>query len=119
MTSRNYNVGNEPPRVTWTVVRGDTASFKVYVTDDARIPLEIPSWDIEMEFKRNGTIITTTTPEQDADDLEGEFTVSLTSSQTRILETNDIFDIQLSAPGTVWTVAQGKMFIIDDVTDVP
>jgi hypothetical protein len=119
MASRNYNVGNEPPQVVWTVVRGDTASFKVYVTDDARLPLDLSVWAIEMEFKRNGVIITSTTPAQDEDDLEGEFTVSLTANQTRILNTGDVFDIQLSAPERVWTVAQGKMFVIDDVTDVP
>lgn len=119
MASRNYNVGNEPPQVVWTVVRGDTAAFKVYVTDDARLPLDLSVWTIEMEFKRNGVIITSTTPAQDEDDLEGEFTVSLAANQTRILETDDVFDIQLSAPDKVWTVAQGKMFVIDDVTDVP
>ena len=119
MASRNYDIGNEPPRVAWTVVRGDTASFKAYVSDDARMPLNIPDWTIQMEIKRGGSIITSTTPEQDADDLDGEFTVSLTAAQTRILETGDIFDIQLSAPQTVWTVCQGSMVIIEDVTDRP
>ncbi len=119
MAGRKYNVGNEPPQVVWTVVRGDTASFKVYVTDDARLPLDLSVWSIEMEFKRGNTLITSTTPIQDPDDLEGEFTVSLTDSQTRILNTGDIFDIQLSAPEKVWTVAQGSMYIIEDVTDRP
>lgn len=117
MATRNYDVGNQPPQVTWTVVRGDTASFKVYVTDDARLPLDIPSWTIDMDFKRDGSLITSTTPFQDPDDLEGEFTVSLTAAQTEILQTNDVFDIQLSAPDIVWTVAQGSMVIIEDVTD--
>jgi hypothetical protein len=119
MASRNYDIGNEPPRVAWTVVRGDTASFKAYVTDDARMPLNIPDWTIKMEIKRNGVLITSTTPAQDADDLEGEFTVSLTAAQTRIMNTGDVFDIQLSAPQTVWTVCQGSMIIIEDVTDRP
>jgi hypothetical protein len=119
MASRNYDIGNAPPSVVWTVVRGDTASFKAYVTDDARMPLNIPDWNISMEIKRNGTIVASITPAQDADDLEGEFTVSLTAAQTRILETKDVFDIQLSAPETVWTVCQGSMVIIEDVTDRP
>lgn len=121
MASRQYDVGNEPPQVVWTIVRGDTASFKVYVTDDARQPLVIGDWTIEMEFKRSGTLVTSTTPIQDPDDLDGEFTVFLTKDQTRILETGDIFDIQLSTSGDalVWTVAQGSMNVIDDVTDVP
>ncbi len=129
--SSGYSVGNTPPRVTWTVVRGDTAAFKVYVTDDAKQPLNIPDWNIEMEIKRpnlpinkgiitdDATLIFTLTPEADPDDLAGEFTVSLTAEQSGELETGDIFDIELSNVGreTVWTVAQGSMIILEDVTN--
>ena len=73
-----------------------------------------------MEFRRtdeDGTLVTTVYPEADADDLDGEFTVSMTSEQSQLLETNDLFDIQLSDATRVWTVAKGKMIIIEDVTD--
>jgi hypothetical protein len=127
--ARGYNVGNVPPQVAWTVVRGDTAAFKVYVTDDAKSALTIPDWTISMKIKRpnlaknlgiitdDATVVLTLSPLADSDDLAGEFTVSLTAAQSLILQTGDIFDIQLSQPGTVWTVAQGKMIIIEDVTD--
>ena len=36
--SQSYAVGYEPPTVTWTVVKGDTASFRVYVTDNDKNP---------------------------------------------------------------------------------
>ena len=121
MASRSYDIGVEPPQLRWTVMRGDTASFKSYVTDDGRQSLNIPDWTIQMEIKRNGTQILSMNPVQDADDLEGEFTVFLTASETRILETGDVFDIQLSLPQDqlVWTVAQGSMIILEDVTDRP
>lgn len=124
MASRNYDIGNEPPQVVWTLVRGDTASFKAYVTDDARLPLDLSVWDIEMEIKRgapDATLIISSTPAPDADDLPGEFTVFLTAAETRILETNDVFDIQLSNAGDnlVWTVAQGKIVVVEDITDRP
>jgi hypothetical protein len=126
-----YSVGNTPPRVTWTVVRGDTAAFKVYVTDDAKLPLDLEDWTIDMEIKRPNTaqqipamtdaatLILTLTPAQDPDDAAGEFTVSLTAEESTELETGDIFDIELSTSGrgTVWTVAQGSMVIIEDVTN--
>jgi hypothetical protein len=126
-----YNVGNPPPRVIWTVVRGDTAAFKVYATDDERVPLNIPDWSIDMKIKRPNsaanlgvitdaaTLILTLSPEQDADDGPGEFTVSLTAAESLILNTGDIFDVQLSTPQNqiVWTVAQGSMVILEDVTD--
>jgi hypothetical protein len=64
------------------------------------------------------TLLFTLTPTQDADDLDGEFTVSLTATQTATLQTNDIFDIEVSLPGDaiVWTVAQGKLIVLEDVT---
>ena len=115
--ARNYNVGNIPPQVTWTVVRGDTAAFRVYVTDDNREPLTIADWDIEMDINRDEVTIVTLTPEALDNDGAGEFTVFLTAAQSELLETGDVFDIQLSDPTRVWTVAQGSMVIIEDVTD--
>ena len=128
--SDNYSIGATPPYVSWTVVRGDTASFRVYVTDDNKDPLTIADWDISMQIKRptapvtpgkitdNATLLFTLVPAADPDDDPGEFTVSLTAAQTATLETNDIFDIELSLPQDeiVWTVAQGKMIILEDVT---
>lgn len=121
MASRSYDIGSEPPQLAWTLVRGDTASFKAYVADDTRQPLNIPDWTIQMEIKRNGVLVLSTTPAADADDLEGEFTVSLSSGETRILETGDVFDIQVSNAGDniVWTVAQGSVKVIEDITDRP
>lgn len=132
-TSRNSkisNIGAKPPFLNWTIVRGDTASFKVYTTDDAKQPLNIPDWTIAMKVKRPnnqtdlGTITDTATlifnlyPAADPDDLPGEFTVFLEASQSLILQTGDIFDIQLSqGTSIVWTVAQGTVTVIEDVTD--
>jgi hypothetical protein len=124
-----YNIGSIPPQIAWTVVSGDTASFKVYVTDDARQPLNIPDWTLAMQIKRpnipstsgviteDSTLIFAITPYQGPGDTAGEFTVALNNIQTELLQTGDFFDIQLSKPGTVWTVAQGKMIMIEDVTD--
>ena len=130
-SASSYDVGNRPPIVNWTVVRGDTASFRVYVTDDAKQPLNIPDWDISMKIKRpnsstdagvitdNATLVMTLSPAADVDDAPGEFTVNLTADESVQLETGDIFDIQLSTDNNliVWTVAQGKMIILEDVTD--
>lgn len=124
-----YNVGAKPPTVKWTVVRGDTSAFKVYVTDDQQSPLIIEDWNIAMKIKRpNNTAdlgvitddaitIMALSPAADEDDLTGEFTVRLAAEESHNLETGDIFDIELSTPDTVWTVAQGSMIILEDVTD--
>lgn len=130
-TRKNYLVGNLPPLVTWTVVRGDSASFRVYATDDAKQPLDIVEWVIDMEIKRPttpqstpfmtdaATIILTLTPEITGLDGPGEFTVTLAPDESVLLQTGDIFDIELSQDITnrVWTVAQGSMIIIEDVTN--
>jgi hypothetical protein len=70
------------------------------------------------EITDTATLLYTLTPIQDADDLIGEFTVSLTAQETSTLQTNDIFDIEVSLPqdAIVWTVAQGKLIVLEDVT---
>lgn len=130
-TASSYDIGNNPPEVRWTVVRGDTAAFRVYVTDDEKQALTIADWNIEMKVKRpnnsadagvitdEATTILTLYPAPDSDDQPGEFTVKLAASESQILETGDIFDIELSLDqdALVWTVAQGRMIILEDVTD--
>lgn len=129
--TRRADVGNKPPQILWTIVRGDTASFIVYVADDARVPLVLSDWSIAMEIKRpndasNAGIITdlSTTvlnlvPFRNESDPAGEFTVSLSATESALLETGDIFDIQVStlANDIVWTVAQGSINVIKDVTN--
>ncbi len=127
----SYDIGNAPPTVVWTVVRGDTSGFKVYVTDDAKVPLILKGvgseWDIAMKIKRPtstpgiitdaATLVLNLYPVADEDDLVGEFTVWLTAAESVQLQTGDIFDIQVSDPTRVWTVAQGSLKILEDVTD--
>lgn len=115
--SNVYDLGSVPPQIVWTVVRGDTASFRIFVADDAKVPILVSEWTIKADIKRAGSVIVSLTPEQKDTDGEGEFTVSLTDSESELLETDDVFDIQLSSDTYVWTVAQGKMNIIEDVTD--
>jgi hypothetical protein len=87
------------------------------VTDDARQPLNIPDWNIKIDFERFGEDVFILYPEQSESDGPGEFVVSITANQSEMLQTDDVFDIQLSDPTRVWTVAQGKMFVIEDVTE--
>lgn len=128
----SYSIGNIPPRVSWTIVRGDTAAFRVYVTDDDKQPLELVDWNIAMQIKRpnavdpnnlgvitdNATEVLSLVPLPTSDDGPGEFTVSLAASESMILQSGDIFDIELSLPGDqlVWTVAQGYVVVLEDVT---
>lgn len=125
--SSSYSVGLTPPDVKWTIVRGDTAAFRVYVTDDAKYPLNIPDWTILMEIKRPNTkpgdftddavTIVTLEPVQTEQDGAGEFTVSLTAAESVLLQTGDVFDIELRDASRVWTVARGSMVVIEDITN--
>ena len=119
----SYALGAAPPEIRWTVVRGDSAAFRVYVTNDVREPLYLEDWQIKMDIYRPSTdnIIVSLSPEPvEFQDTEGSFTVNLTSVQSELLETGDIFDIQLTellSEGRVWTVAKGSMVILEDVTE--
>jgi hypothetical protein len=113
----SYNIGAAPPSVVWTVVRGDTAAFRVYVTDEDRVPLTISEWNIAMDIVRPpSTLVVSITPEVTVDDEDGEFTVSLSAGESEDLETGDIFDIQLSDATRVWTVCKGTITVVEDVT---
>jgi hypothetical protein len=121
-----YDIGDAPPLVKWTIVKGDTVAFRIYVTDDAKNALVISDWTIAARFRRPdiennfdqdsaGTVFTIT-PAPDAGDGDGEFTVKLTSVQSAQLKTGDVFDVQLSDATRVWTVARGQMVVLEDVT---
>jgi hypothetical protein len=123
----SYSIGSAPPTVNWTIVKGDSAGFRVYVTDDNKDPLDISEWTIEMEIKRPtvaGNLndadpagVLNLTPVALAEDGDGEFTVSLTSTQSKSLNTGDIFDIELRDASRVWTVARGVLTVIEDITN--
>jgi hypothetical protein len=121
-SQKDVAIGSEPPQSVWTIVRGDTASFRMYVQDDTGTPIDISEATLAMDFYRESSTsnpVLQITPEVDPDDGPGEFTVYLASYETEILETDDQFDIQLSYdPGKaiVWTVLQGKIKIIEDFT---
>jgi hypothetical protein len=129
-SSGSYLIGSAPPEIVWTVVRGDTASFKVYVTDDTSAALHVPDWGIEIDVKRNELVVITLSPTASLDPIDnepipGEFLVKLTSVQSNSLQTGDIFDIQMTNTSTntqsigygqIWTVARGSVSVIEDVT---
>jgi hypothetical protein len=116
----NYNVGSIPPQIVWTIVRGDSAVFKVYVTDDAKLAIDLATWTIDMEIKRGETIIFALEPQPIGITELGYFIVTLLPNQSEILETGDVFDIQLfDGQYTVWTVAQGAVTVIEDITGPP
>ena len=125
-----YNVGNIPPLVNWTCVIGDSASFRIYVEDDQGNELDYDTtsagdttgWDISGEFRRysdntGDDLLFTVYPDQTEFDEVGEFTVTLSPAQSKILRTGDVFDIQLRDDTRVWTVCQGEMIMIGEVTE--
>jgi hypothetical protein len=129
-SANSYNIGSPPPELVWTLVRGDTASFKVFVTDDSLAALFVPDWDIEMDIKRDELVVVTLTPEPildpvDDEPIPGEFIVKLSATESDLLRTGDLFDIQMTNTSTnedsigyeqVWTVARGTIVVIEDIT---
>jgi hypothetical protein len=124
--SDSFSIGSAPPTVLWTLVSGDTAAFRVYVTDEERVPLTISEWNIAMDIVRRTVnantgvvtypLIVSLEPEATLNDEDGEFTVSLTSGESEDLATGDTFDIQLSDGTRTWTVCKGTITVIDDIT---
>jgi hypothetical protein len=114
-----YDIGSAPPEISWTVVRGDTSSFRVTVTDENRVPIDLTDWTLAADIVRPplNTVIVSLTPSITPDDGTGQFTVALASAESELLETGDLFDIQVSDDTKVWTVGKGSMILIEDYTD--
>ena len=126
-----YNIGNKPPLINWTVVIGDTASFRIYVEDDRGNALDYNTttfdpndagWIITGDFRRysdndGDDLLFTVLPDKTEFDLAGQFTVTLSAAQSKQLLTGDVFDIQLKDGDRVWTVCQGEMIMLGEVTD--
>ncbi len=110
-------VGATPPIVRWTVVKGDSAAFRIYVEDDNANPIVPADYTIKADFMRNSTLLFSCTPSVTEFDEDGEFTVYVSPAQCKLLATGDIFDVQLSDPVVVWTVCRGVMNVIPEVTD--
>ena len=117
--TQTIGLGSEPPQIEWTLVRGDTAAFRVHVTDNSKTPLDLDGWTFAMDFYRpsTDTIVLSTTPSITNDDILGSFTVALGASQSELLQTEDQFDIQISNDETVWTVGKGSVIVIEDITN--
>jgi hypothetical protein len=116
-TAGEIEVGATPPIVRWTVVKGDYAAFRCYVEDDSGNPIVPDDYQIKADFRRGTEIIFSATPSQSEFDNVGEFTVSITPAQCKLLQSNDVFDVQLSDAVVVWTVCRGIMTVISEVTD--
>ena len=115
----SFSINNTPPTISWTLVRGDTPAFRVYVTDENSDPLTIEDWDLAMDIVRpssTNAVIVAVTPGITANDDDGEFTIALTANQSELLATNDIFDIQISDATRTWTIAKGTITVVEDVT---
>jgi hypothetical protein len=125
-----YNIGNKPPLINWTVVIGDTSSFRIYVEDDMGNPLDYNTttpgddsgWNIKGDFRRysddiGDDLLFTVYPDKSDFDEAGEFTVTLSATQSKQLLTGDVFDIQLTDSDRVWTVCQGEMIMLGEITD--
>ena len=110
-------VGATPPIVRWTVVKGDYAAFKCYVEDDSSTPITVADYTIKADFRRGTQLLFSVYPEATEFDGTGEFTVKLLPAQCKLLQSGDIFDVQLSDAVVVWTVCRGIMTVIAEVTD--
>lgn len=117
-----FNIGNKPPLVNWTCVVGDSAAFRIYVQDDQGDPIVPSDWEIKADFRRytlpnEADLLFSITPSKTEFDGPGEFTVFVEPSLTKQLRTKDVFDVQLTDALRVWTVCQGEMIMIGEVTD--
>ena len=111
-------------------VHEDIQSLAERIEDDLGNPLDydttsagdVTGWDISGDFRRysdnvGDDLLFTVYPDQSEFDEVGDFTVTVSATQSKILRTGDVFDIQLRDGVRVWTVCQGEMIMIGEVTE--
>ena len=113
----SFSIGSAPPNVLWTLVRGDTAAFRVYVTDENRNPLTISEWTISMDIVRptsNNSLIVSLSPEATLDYSAGVFTVSLSSGESEDLETGDIFYASIGTEHVAHPIGVARILVVEN-----
>lgn len=120
MTTLAEFFGADPARITWKIVRGDTATIRVdFLENDEVTGFDISQWDF---------ISTAYSPK--ADEFY-ELEVSITDSYVTIVAPSDItaewgntygsvvsellFDLQIDTGTEIWTPIVGTITVIGDI----
>lgn len=115
-------IGASPLQITWSVVRGDTASLRVdFVEDDEVTPIDTAGWSYQATAFDP---VTEEYYELDTDYDEGYAYIyadpEITSQWgmgTAKRSANLVFDLKVTKDdGTVWTPVIGNISVVVDVT---
>ena len=112
----NFNMADE----FITMMRGDTLSFGVVVSDQAGQPLDLDT--AFMTCKKNFTdeepIFQKSLEDGITKDSDGKYVVRVAPNDTKDVEAGIYFyDLQIGANGDVYTVLRGYLKLEWDVTD--
>lgn len=99
--------------------RGDTCTLTITITSDGTTPINITGRTYASQVRRNwdDTSAAATFTCTVTNGAGGVLVISLTSSQTGLLESGNYFwDLQENASGTITTILSGAFVVLPDAT---
>lgn len=113
---------SRPIRSNLIVYRGDTGSFTLSVVDPDGEPIDLTSaiWLGQIRSKPDQTVIATLdialNPTDPNPSAPSSVMVTLSESQSKLIEANATWDVQMSLGGSVVTLIAGAVILTKDVS---
>lgn len=104
-------INNVPEKVNWTVYRGDTAGFTIYVNDDNGAPINITTWTWTANLSNS-----THSSSAALGITSASSSISVRIDDWESLEVENTFDVRaVKDDDSIWTVIRGLIAVEDNV----
>lgn len=116
MTTANVTV---PGELNIVSTRGDTCTLTITITSDGTTPIDITTRTYASQVRRNWDDVypAATFTCNVTNGPSGILVISLTNSQTGLLESGNYFwDLQENASGVITTILSGSFVLLPDAT---
>lgn len=116
------SIGASPANIKWTVVRGDTASFKVmFLEKDEVTPIDTTDWTfVSSTYDQKGNVVDTLTVNSGLGYAEIVAPSEVTETWGVGFKNGVIlelaFDLEVTTPEKVWTPIIGTIAVISDIS---
>lgn len=107
-----------PTKVDLSVYRGDSGRFRVSVTDENDVPIDLTgvTWDADIRLKANDTGALTSFDVTPVLGDPSSIDVSLSAESSMLLNSSCVYDIEMRAGEQVTTIIHGSIIITPDVS---
>lgn len=109
---------SEPTVVDLKVYRGDTGGFRITVSDSDSLPVDVSTatWDADIRLKATDVDVITSFDVVPVSGDVSSVDVKLSSVKSYMLDSNCVYDVEMTLAGNVYTLVGGKITVTQDVS---